>query len=115
MSVQLEFSKERNRKRVRFDRNFKIFCQLCAFSSVAILAVLLGSILLKGTKFLSWDFLTSFPSRHADQSGVKAAIFGSMYVLLVCAVVSLPLGVGTAIFLENIEEWKHTLESNMDH
>ncbi len=100
MSVQLEFTKERNRKRVRFDRNFKIFCQICAFSSVGILAVLLGSILFKGTKFLSWDFLTSFPSRHADQSGVKAAIFGSFYVLLVCAVVSLPLGVGTAIFLE---------------
>jgi len=100
MSVNLQFSAERNRKRVRFDRNFKYFCQFCAFVTVVILFVLLGSILLKGVRYLDWEFLTSFASRKPENSGIKAAIVGSLSVLIVCAGTALPLGVATAIFLE---------------
>ena len=45
-------------------------------------------------------FLTSPPSRHADKAGIGPALWGTVWVCLVCGVVALPLGVGTAIFLE---------------
>lgn len=98
--TEITFSKQRNRRRVRFDKAFKIFCLSAALTSVLILGILLTSIGYQGVKYLNWDFLTSFPSRHPEESGVKAAIFGSLYVLAVCSIISLPLGVGTAIFLE---------------
>jgi len=110
MSFTLEFSQDRNKKRIRFDRNFKYFCVFCAASSVGILAVLLGVIAFRGYHHLSFDFLNSFPSRHAEKSGVKAAIFGSLFVLMVCTCSALPIGIGTAIFLEEFRPRRSVLK-----
>ena len=56
------------------------------------------------------DFLTSPPSRHAEQAGIGPALMGSIWICLVCAVVALPLGVGTAIFLEEFRPRNRTVK-----
>ncbi len=66
---------------------------------VIFLAILLYQILSVGLKGLTWDFLTSMPSRIASRAGVKAALFGSVFIMLITAVVSFPLGIGSAIYL----------------
>lgn len=43
---------------------------------------------------------SEFPSRHADEAGMKSGIIGSLIVVGITALVSLPLGVGAAIYLE---------------
>jgi len=47
-----------------------------------------------------WGFLTSFDSRYPELAGIKSAILGSIFVILITLVVSFPLGVGAAVYLE---------------
>src|SRR5688572_3707054 len=53
-----------------------------------------------GVGRLSWDFFTNFPSRRPGQAGILSAWVGSMLVMLVTAVVAVPLGVASGIYLE---------------
>jgi phosphate transport system permease protein len=80
-----------------------------AFQAVALavlclalvaLAALIFDVLRDGAGRLSWDFLRSFPSRRASQAGIWHALTGSIFVILVTTALSIPLGVGAAIYLE---------------
>jgi hypothetical protein len=54
-------------------------------------------------QFRSWinaNFLTSPQSSTPDKAGVRTAILGSLWVVLITILFSLPLGVGAAIYLE---------------
>lgn len=90
----------RRRRRVIKNAVFVGVCIGAASTSCIVLAVLLGSIGLQGWQHLSWDFLTEYASRKPEEAGMKAAIWGSIWICTICALFSLPLGVGTAIFLE---------------
>lgn len=67
---------------------------------VVVLVVLLVDVWQDGAGRLSWDFLTSFPSRFADRAGIKAALWGSLWILGMTVLFSFPLGVATALWLE---------------
>jgi phosphate transport system permease protein len=67
---------------------------------VVMLAVLLFDLVTDGLPRLSWDFVTSFPSRLAERAGVWPAVIGSIWVLGLTTAIAFPLGVGTAIWLE---------------
>ncbi|PKL54677.1 MAG: phosphate ABC transporter, permease protein PstA [Candidatus Methanoperedenaceae archaeon HGW-Methanoperedenaceae-1] len=69
-------------------------------TALLLLAMLLWDAWDKGAGWLSWEFLTSFPSRFPEKAGIKSALWGSIWLMIITAVVSLPLGVGTAIYLE---------------
>ncbi|NND16975.1 MAG: phosphate ABC transporter permease PstA, partial [Silicimonas sp.] len=49
---------------------------------------------------LNTALITSADSRFPELAGLKGAIVGSFWALLVCFVVSFPLGIGAAIYLE---------------
>ncbi|WP_158735976.1 phosphate ABC transporter permease PstA [Alteribacillus sp. YIM 98480] len=68
--------------------------------SLIVLLVLLIRIFTQGIGFLSWDFLTSFPSRRPADAGIYSAFIGTIWMMAVTAPVSFVLGVGTAIYLE---------------
>lgn len=68
--------------------------------AVGTLALLFGALLIDGIGRLDWQFLTSFPSRHASQAGILPAVVGSTLVMLVTACVGIPIGVAAAIYLE---------------
>jgi phosphate transport system permease protein len=79
---------------------FAVLSFLATVVGIVVLAVLLIDILADGASRLSTAFLTGFPSRFAERSGIKPALYGSVWTLLLTALVSFPLGVGTAIWLE---------------
>ena len=68
--------------------------------ALGALAALLADVLSDGTRRLSWQFLTSYPSRRADQAGILPALVGSVYVITLTALIAVPLGVGAAVYLE---------------
>ena len=68
--------------------------------ALAALAALLYDILHDGLGRISWQFITSYPSRNANQAGILAALVGSIYVVGLTAAIAVPLGVGAAIHLE---------------
>ena len=82
------------------DRLFKGLCLLVTLSSIVLLTVLLYHLVKEGWSWVSKDFLTNFPSRRPTQAGVKAAIWGSFWLIGITGLFAVPIGVATAIFLE---------------
>lgn len=68
--------------------------------SLIALAVLIFGIFSAGWQSLSWDFLSNYPSRFADQAGIKSALFGTMSFIVIAAPLAFIIGVCTAIYLE---------------
>ncbi len=81
----------------------KVFEYLCLWAAVialVLLALLLWDAWDKGAGWLSFKFLDSFPSRFPEQAGIKSALWGSIWLMLLTALIAIPLGVGAAIYLE---------------
>ena len=75
------------------------------FGALALAFIGLGAIIYDfasdGLGVVSWQFVTSFPSRILPQtSGIESAIYGTLWLMVVCAVIVIPLGIATAIYLE---------------
>lgn len=67
---------------------------------IVTLVALLAGVWRDGAGSLSWAFLTSFPSRFADRAGLLPALVGSLWIMVLTVAIAFPLGVGTAIWLE---------------
>jgi phosphate transport system permease protein len=67
---------------------------------IVVLAVLMLDVLMDGLGRLSWQFLTSFPSRRAAEAGIISALVGSAWLLTLTALFAFPIGVGAAVYLE---------------
>jgi phosphate transport system permease protein len=89
--------------RYRLNKSFVYFCIATAGLSVVVLVVLLGTILWQSVAYLTPWFLTRLPSDVAEDSGIAPAIMGTLWVCVLCALFALPLGVATAILLEEFK------------
>ena len=79
-----------------------IFFALLAAVLVGIvgLMILLVQVLVEGVPWLSWGFVDNFPSRHPEQAGLRSALFGTIWVIALTALFTVPIGVGAAVYLE---------------
>lgn len=50
--------------------------------------------------WINWSFITSTMSKKPEETGIRTALFGSLFIILIAILVSFPLGLSTAIFLE---------------
>lgn len=87
-------------RRRRLDVVFRIACRLMLFTSVTLLALLLYDVFHHGFAWVDWQFLQSFSSRHPEKAGVEAAIAGSLWLVGLTAVIAIPVGVASAVYLE---------------
>src|ERR671914_396976 len=83
-----------------FDRVFAVLVFAATMVGLVVLAILLVDIARDGLPRLSWAFLASFPSVNPANTGIYPALLGSLWLLAITAVVSVPLGIGAAIYLE---------------
>lgn len=51
-------------------------------------------------KRINWDFFKSGDSAHSEEAGIRGAVMGSFYLLLVTFVMSFPIGIAAAVYLE---------------
>jgi phosphate transport system permease protein len=82
------------------DLLFRLLALSKLMVALAALATLVYDILSDGAGRLSWAFLTSYPSRNAEEAGVYHALMGSIWVIALTAALALPIGVAAAIYLE---------------
>jgi phosphate transport system permease protein len=75
-----------------------------AFASVVILVVLLVDLFKRGLPYIDLQFFTSFPSRFAERSGILPAMLGSVWIILLTAMIAIPVSIGAAIYLEEYAE-----------
>ena len=79
---------------------FKVMALFVLLGCFAILASLILHLLIDAWPRLSLTFLDGVPSRFAEKAGIKPALVGSIYLMLLTAIFSLPLGLGAAVYLE---------------
>ena len=86
--------------RKQLDKIFVVIGLAILFGCLGVLAILFLDLLRDGAPRFGWEFLTSFPSRKAEQAGILSAMVGTSLIMLVTALVALPVGVAAAIYLE---------------
>ena len=97
----LTSSRSRLRRRAG-ETSFRVALLLCTGVGLVVLGVLLFTIAERGAPRLSIEFLQAFPSRRAARAGVRAALFGSLWLIGLTAAISVPVSVGAAIYLEEM-------------
>jgi len=79
---------------------FAVLCVAATLLALAALAALLMDVTSQGIGRVSWDFINSFPSRKPEEAGIKAALWGTIWMMGLTAAFAVPLGLGAAIYLE---------------
>jgi phosphate transport system permease protein len=90
---------------------------------VVVVLGALGALVLDvardGAGLLTWRYLTGDLSSSPDRAGVWAGVVGSVLLVLVCVAVVLPLGIATAVYLEEYADrrrlWVRLLEANLQN
>jgi phosphate transport system permease protein len=82
------------------DRLLQLFGLIATLLALAALGALLYDVGRDGLSRLSWQFLTSYPSRRAGEAGILPALAGSIYVIALTALLAIPFGVAAAVHLE---------------
>lgn len=72
----------------------------------ATLAVLLINVLQDGLGHLDWNFITSFPSSLPSHAGIQSPLVGTIYLMILVALITIPIGVGAALYLEEYADRK---------
>ena len=79
---------------------FLVLAALALLFSLVVLFALIIDAFLDGLPRLNPKFLTSFPSRKPEEAGILPAMVGSIGVTVLTILFAIPLGVGSAVYLE---------------
>ncbi len=90
---------------------FKWLCFSATMAGVLVLATLLIDIVIDGAGWLTPGFFTEFPSRIPERAGIKSALYGTVWLMVLVALISFPLGVAAAVWLEEYagKNWVQTV------
>lgn len=69
------------------------------FLIIALLAALLGYLLIRGLGHISWHFLTSPPESIRAGGGIGPQLFNSLFLLVLTMIITVPLGLGAGIYM----------------
>lgn len=89
-----------SRRRRRYGE--MLWVGLLGFSVVlilAILAVIVGDVVLHGIGHVTWTFITDSPRQGLSEGGIYPAIVGTTFLVLLMTIAAVPLGVATAVYL----------------
>lgn len=86
--------------RHRWATVFGMFCQAATWLGIVVLFILLGGVVWQAHGWMNWSFLTNFHSRHPEQAGILAGLWGSFWLIGFTTLFSVPTGVGAALYLE---------------
>jgi phosphate transport system permease protein len=97
-------------------RGILLFSLLIGFVTLIVLIVDVAN---DGLSRLSWDFITSFPSSLPSRAGIQSPLVGTIYLMILTALITIPIGVGAALYLEeyaNKKRWyNRAIEVNIQN
>ena len=109
LAVRLRRSHRGDRAKSTLFRLFLLFSLAVGFVT---LGVLLVDVFRDGLGVLSWSLFTDPPSSQPEFAGARPAIIATFYLMGLLILMAIPLGIGTAIYLEeyaNKERWYNRL------
>ena len=92
-------SKTLSPSRRLYDRGLRALLYLCGFLTCALLVLIIGYIFFRGIPHISLSLLTTESSYINDTIGILPNILNTVYLVGVTLIITLPLGVGAAIYL----------------
>lgn len=104
------------RRRLMLSRLFAWACRLATYAALAVLLVLLAAILYSSIGRLAPDFVSNTNSTNPVKAGILAGLWGSFWLILFTALLSVPVGVGSAVYLEEIARdsfWVRVIKVNL--
>ena len=82
------------------DRMFVLWGLLATLVGLGTLVVLVWDLAIDGGSHLTWRFFTAFPSSLPEEAGILSAWVGSLLVILVTALIAIPIGIASGLYLE---------------
>lgn len=109
-----------NNERIKHIKNevFKAWAIFATSIGLIVLAILLIKIGMDGLHRISGAFFTSLPSRIPAKAGILSAWTGTLWVMVMTALIAIPVGIGAGIFLEEYmkkSRWASLLEINISN
>lgn len=93
-------------KRQLIDRLFHLVLIAATLFGIVMLFILMKQVVSDGLTYLDFDFLTSMPSRFVKKAGIYSALVGTIVTMLLTAMAAIPIGIGTAIYIEEYADHK---------
>ena len=98
---------------------FRAALYLSVAVGVIALVTLILQVVVKGWDELNWGIVTNFPSSLPSKAGAQSAVWGTIWLIGIVAVTTMPLGVGAAIYLEEYANkdrwWNRAIEINIQN
>ena len=86
-------------RRQLYDKGLRVVLYFCGFLTCALLVLIIGYIFYRGVPFISWELLSTQSSYINDTIGILPNILNTVYLVGVTLIITLPLGVGAAVYL----------------
>lgn len=97
---------------------FGLLALLAIFSSLLALTGLLIDVVVRGAGSVDLQFLSSAPSRIPAKAGILPALVGTLWVTILVAIMTFPIGVAAAIYLEEYAgrgRWARLMKLNISN
>jgi len=124
-SYQNEFQGTNNQfsqnveKREKIGKIFELLFLIGLSIGLVVLAVLVFDVFKDGfERLIAPGFINETPSRFSDKGGIRPAIFGSILLGILVMLISVPIGVGAAVYLEEYAPknwWATLIEINISN
>lgn len=112
MTADFSLKAQKSTERTIKDWVFRMFLAAGIGIALGALATLLLNIIVQGHSRFNMDLVNNMPSARPLRAGIQSAIFGSLWVVGITALISLPLGVAAAVYLEEFarkDRWYNRL------
>lgn len=86
-------------KNQRNERLFRLLFLTMTIVLIVPVVIILGLLVVKGAPAWSWEFFTAFPTNGMTEGGIFPALVGTLWLVGVALVASVPIGVAAAIYL----------------
>ena len=90
---------ELNQKNQRVQKLYRMLFLLMTLLLIIPVLLILGTLVIKGSSVLSIDFLFTSPTDGMTAGGVFPALLGTIWLVAVALLISVPLGIAAAIYL----------------
>jgi len=87
------------KRRYLIQRAGYLLLTVAALLVVVPILYVIGMIVVRGIAAINWEFIFGMPSNGMKSGGIWPAIVGTIVLTLTTAVISIPLGIGGAIYL----------------
>ena len=89
-------------RRRMLEKTFALVCLAATCLGLILLIALLWGVLRDGVHWLNANFLTNFASRTAARAGIKAGLYGTIWVIGFTGLLAIPIGIAAAVYLEEM-------------